>query len=172
MIAMALMCDPKLLIADEPTTALDVTVQAELLRLLMSLQSEFGMGIVLITHDLGIVSRMANRVAVMYAGQIVEQGSAHAIFENPLHPYTQGLMACLPGEGNPVAGRLPVIPGTVPSLIGMLSGCRFAGRCRWRHQACAGDITLRELADGHAYRCILTAETTRNNAAALSEARA
>jgi peptide/nickel transport system ATP-binding protein len=170
MIAMALMCDPKLIIADEPTTALDVTVQAELLRLLMSLQSEFGMGLVLITHDLGIVSRMADRVAVMYAGQIVEQGSARAIFENPLHPYTQGLMACLPGAARPVSGRLPVIPGTVPSLVGALSGCRFASRCSWRHEPCANDIALREHAEGHAYRCILPADTALRHAAALTEA--
>jgi peptide/nickel transport system ATP-binding protein len=168
MIAMALMCDPRLIVADEPTTALDVTVQAELLRLLMSLQAEFGMGLVLITHDLGIVSRMADKVAVMYAGQIVEQGSAQAIFENPLHPYTQGLMACLPGADRPVAGRLPVIPGTVPSLVGALSGCRFASRCNWRHEACAAEISLREHAAGHAYRCVLSAETARQHAASLA----
>jgi peptide/nickel transport system ATP-binding protein len=170
MIAMALMCDPKLIVADEPTTALDVTVQAELLRLLMSLQAEFGMGLVLITHDLGLVSRIADKVAVMYAGQIVEQGSADAIFRSPLHPYTQGLMACLPGEVHG-SGRLPVIPGTVPSLVGELPGCHFAGRCQWRHEACANEIELREPLAGHRYRCVLSPDAARCHAEQLLEAR-
>jgi peptide/nickel transport system ATP-binding protein len=163
MIAMALMCDPKLIIADEPTTALDVTVQAELLRLLMSLQDEFGMGLVLITHDLGIVSRMADRVAVMYAGQIVESGPAVSIFENPLHPYTQGLMACLPTPDRKRMHHLRAIPGTVPSLVGQLSGCRFRDRCPYAQPVCENDIALRPYIHDRAYRCVLPPEVSLAN---------
>ena len=169
MIAMALMCDPRLIIADEPTTALDVTVQAELLRLLMSLQDEFGMGLVLITHDLGIVSRMADKVAVMYAGQIVESGPVVSIFRSPLHPYTQGLMACLPTPERKRMQHLRAIPGTVPSLVGDLSGCRFRGRCPYAQSICEDDVALRPHADGHAYRCVLPPEVSLANAAVALE---
>jgi peptide/nickel transport system ATP-binding protein len=169
MIAMALMCDPKLIIADEPTTALDVTVQAELLRLLMSLQDEFGMGLVLITHDLGIVSRMADRVAVMYAGQIVESGPTVSIFETPLHPYTQGLMACLPTPDRKRMHHLRAIPGTVPSLVGQLSGCRFRDRCPYAQPVCGNDITLRPYIHDQAYRCVLPPEVSLANAAVALE---
>jgi peptide/nickel transport system ATP-binding protein len=158
MIAMALMCDPALLLADEPTTALDATVQAELLRLLVDLKREFGMGLILITHDLGIVSRIADRVAVMYAGQIVEAGTAEQIFRHPQHPYTLGLMACLPTSDHPRMQHLPSIPGTVPSLVGDLRGCHFRERCASAHAACEADIALRPAFDGHPYRCVLASQ--------------
>ena len=133
MIAMALMCSPSLILADEPTTALDVTIQAQILHLLAELQREFAMGLVLITHDLGIVARIATRVVVMYAGQVVETGSAAAIFAAPAHPYTRGLLACIPVPGRTRRGeRLGTIPGMVPSLIGKTQGCTFAGRCAAR----------------------------------------
>ena len=137
MIAMALMCSPSLILADEPTTALDVTIQAQILHLLAELQRELAMGLVLITHDLGIVARIATRVVVMYAGQVVETGSAAAIFATPAHPYTRGLLACIPVPGRTRRGeRLGTIPGMVPSLIGKTQGCAFAGRCPYAIDAC------------------------------------
>ena len=129
MIAMTLLCEPDLIIADEPTTALDVTIQAQILLLLKKLQSEFGMGLMLITHDMGVVANVADRVAVMYAGQIVEEGTVFQIFDNPAHPYTRGLMRCIPVPGKIKQGEpLGTIPGMVPSLIGEITECRFAGR--------------------------------------------
>ncbi len=128
MIAMAIACNPKLLIADEPTTALDVTIQAQILDLLQSLQKERGMALVLITHNMGVVSEMAQRVAVMYAGQIMEERGAQDLFENPQHPYTQALMAALP-ERSDGQRRLTTIPGMVPGLYDRPSGCLFAPRC-------------------------------------------
>jgi peptide/nickel transport system ATP-binding protein len=159
MIAMALMCGPDLIIADEPTTALDVTIQAQILHLLADLQREFQTGLILITHDLGVVARVADRVAVMYAGQIVEQGTALQIFQAPTHPYTQGLLECIPIPGKTARGaHLGSIPGIVPSLVGHMPGCHFAERCRYATDACrTDDIALRDAADpGHRYRCILT----------------
>jgi peptide/nickel transport system ATP-binding protein len=157
MIAMALMCGPDLMIADEPTTALDVTIQAQILLLLAQLRREFGMGLVLITHDLGIVARVADRVAVMYAGQIVEQGTAAEIFRQPRHPYPRGLMACIPVPGKVARGSpLGSIPGMVPSLIGSMSGCSFRSRCGFRCDACEAEVALVEDAGGHAARCILS----------------
>jgi peptide/nickel transport system ATP-binding protein len=130
MIAMALMCSPDLVIADEPTTALDVTTQAQILRLIAELQREFGMALIMITHDLGIVARMADRVVVMYAGEVVETGSADQIFRSPLHPYTQALLACVPVPGRTRRGELlGAIPGLVPPLLGLFAGCHFANRC-------------------------------------------
>jgi peptide/nickel transport system ATP-binding protein len=130
MIAMALMCGPKLLIADEPTTALDVTIQAQILRLLASLRRELDMAVILITHDLGIVARVATHAAVMYAGEIVETGSAREVFAQPMHPYTQGLLRCIPVPGRiKRRARLGSIPGLVPSLIGDPQGCAFRNRC-------------------------------------------
>jgi peptide/nickel transport system ATP-binding protein len=158
MIAMTLLCEPELIIADEPTTALDVTIQAQILLLLQELQSEFDMGLILITHDLGVVARIATRVAVMYAGQIVEQGTVEQIFDNPMHPYTRGLMRCIPVPGKTRRGEpLGSIPGMVPSLIGRFTGCRFADRCSLATDACrSDDIALREATDAtQAYRCIL-----------------
>jgi len=133
MIAMALACDPQLLIADEPTTALDVTVQAQILDLMRNLQATTGAAIVLITHDLGVVAEMASRIAVMYAGRIVEMASVRDLFRDPKHPYTQGLLACIPVLGV-VTEELEVIPGNVPSLIDLPPGCRFAPRCQIRQE--------------------------------------
>jgi len=161
MIAMTLLCGPELIIADEPTTALDVTIQAQILLLLKELQSEFEMGLVLITHDLGVVARIATRVAVMYAGQIVEEGTAKQIFENPLHPYTRGLMRCIPVPGKTKRGTpLGSIPGMVPSLIGDFTGCRFADRCELASDACRqSDVSLRDPnGKTQAYRCIHSIE--------------
>ena len=157
MIAMALMCEPDLLIADEPTTALDVTIQAQILRLLAELQQEFKMALILITHDLGVVARIADRVAVMYAGEIVEKGPATAVFDRPSHPYTMGLLESIPIRGKtPPGARLGTIPGIVPALYGDLVGCQFAPRCSFRQAICtAQDIAPRHLEADHSYRCIL-----------------
>jgi len=158
MIAMALMCGPKLLIADEPTTALDVTIQAQILHLLASLQREFDLGLMLITHDLGLVARIANRVAVMYAGEIVEEGSAEAVFRAPRHPYTRGLMDCIPVPGKTKPGEaLGAIPGVVPSLIGEVSGCAFRDRCALALPACAGAVP-EEGDASHRWRCLRAGE--------------
>ncbi len=158
MIAMALMCEPELIIADEPTTALDVTIQAQILHLLADLQREFETGLILITHDLGVVARLCDRVAVMYAGQIVEEGTAHQIFRTPAHPYTRGLLECIPIPGKTRRGaHLGTIPGIVPSLVGSMQGCHFADRCPQESAACrAGPIAFRDGPEpGHRYRCIL-----------------
>ncbi|GAU83937.1 ABC transporter ATP-binding protein [Bosea sp. BIWAKO-01] len=156
MIAMALMCGPELLIADEPTTALDVTIQAQILRLLADLQQELGIAMVLITHDLGIVARIADWVGVMYAGQIVEEGPTEAIFRQPRHPYTQGLIDCIPVPGRTEpGGKLGVIPGVVPSLVGEIRGCSFRDRCKHAAAACAETPPLRHRPDGQSWRCIL-----------------
>jgi peptide/nickel transport system ATP-binding protein len=155
MIAMALMCSPELLIADEPTTALDVTIQAQILRLLASLQKEFGLGLLLITHDLGVVARIADRVAVMYAGEIVEEGPAAAIFAAPRHPYTRGLIDCIPVPGKTERGAtLGAIPGTVPALIGLQTGCAFRERCPLARAECAGPVPL-NVVGAHRWRCVV-----------------
>jgi peptide/nickel transport system ATP-binding protein len=167
MIAMMLMCDPDLIIADEPTTALDVTIQAQILLLLAELQREFDMGVILITHDLGVVARVADRVAVMYAGEIVEEGTADEIFNNPTHPYTQGLLDCIPIPGKTERGaHLGAIPGIVPSLIGDVKGCSFSERCRYASDACTMDsFELKAISAGtHRYRCMLSAEQCSLNA--------
>ena len=135
MIAMAIACNPKLLIADEPTTALDVTIQAQILDLLHGLQKERGMALVLITHNMGVVSEMAQRVAVMYAGQIMEQRSAEDLFSRPQHPYTQALMAALPERSDGLT-RLTTIPGMVPGMYDRPHGCLFAPRCAYAQDAC------------------------------------
>ena len=154
MIATALMCEPELLIADEPTTALDVTVQAGILRLLAALQAEMGLALLLITHDLGVVARVAHRVSVMYAGEVVESAPAAALFARPSHPYTQGLLASIPVPGK---GRrdepLGSIPGTVPRIPPGFAGCGFRDRCRFAMPDCAVGVPLRERAPGHAYWC-------------------
>ncbi len=131
MIAMALACVPELLIADEPTTALDVTIQAQILDLIRSMRKEMGTSVILITHDLGVVAEMAERVAVMYAGEIVEQTNVYSLFDEPLHPYTQGLIGSIPVLGE-LKERLDVIPGSVPNLVDLPPGCRFAPRCQAR----------------------------------------
>ncbi len=157
MIAMALMCGPELIIADEPTTALDVTIQAQILHLLKSLQREFRMGLILITHDLGIVARVADRVAVMYAGEIVESAPVKELFESPRHPYTQGLLRCIPVPGKTRPDeKLGVIPGLVPAPIGDLSGCQFRNRCEHARADCAtpGPV-LSQVRPDHGVRCVL-----------------
>jgi peptide/nickel transport system ATP-binding protein len=155
MIAMALMCGPDLLICDEPTTALDVTIQAQILHLLKDLQSELDMAVVLITHDLGVVARLADRVAVMYAGEIVETGTSREIFSDPRHPYTRGLLRCIPVPGRTEPGAyLGSIPGIVPSLIGESEGCAFANRCEFAGDRCKATPSNRELGPGRAVRCI------------------
>lgn len=131
MIAMALACVPDLLIADEPTTALDVTIQAQILDLMRDMKQQLGSAMILITHDLGVIAEMANRVAVMYAGEIVEQSPVEALFDSPLHPYTQGLIGSIPVLGE-IRDRLEVIPGSVPNLIDPPPACRFAPRCKAR----------------------------------------
>ena len=154
MIAMALMCGPVLLVADEPTTALDVTIQAQILRLLAGLQRDLGIAMLLITHDLGVVARVAHRVAVMYAGEIVETASAADLFASPHHPYTRGLMASIPVPGRTAPGeRLGAIPGMVPSLIGAMPGCAFRDRCGYAEPVCASAVPWKSAAD-HSWRCI------------------
>jgi peptide/nickel transport system ATP-binding protein len=154
MIAMALMCGPELLIADEPSTALDVTIQAQILRLLADLQKDLGIAMVLITHDLGVVARIAHRVAVMYAGEIVEEGSAAGVFASPRHPYTRGLLSCIPVPGRTErGGRLGTIAGVVPHLIGGIRGCGFRERCAHARPECAARIPLRS-AGGHRWLCV------------------
>jgi peptide/nickel transport system ATP-binding protein len=158
MIAMALSCKPKLLIADEPTTALDVTIQAQILELMKVLQEESKAAIMLITHDLGVVAEMADRVVVMYAGQIVESADVFTLFREPKHPYTQGLMASIPsiyGENE----RLEAIPGTVPSITKMPEGCRFHTRCAWATDRCREEQPeLKSVADEHQVRCWVVEE--------------
>jgi oligopeptide/dipeptide ABC transporter ATP-binding protein len=159
MIAMALACEPELLIADEPTTALDVTIQAQILDLMRNLRQETGAAIILITHDLGVVAEMCDRVAVMYAGEIVEHTDVSTLFKDPLHPYTRGLIGSIPVVGD-AKEQLAVIPGAVPNLIDLPKGCRFAPRCAAR---VAEDVTmapevhpaLRPVAPDHDVRCWL-----------------
>jgi peptide/nickel transport system ATP-binding protein len=166
MIAMALMCDPELLIADEPTTALDVTVQAQILRLLLTLQRELGLAILLITHDLGVVARVAHRVSVMYAGEVVESAAAEKLFSAPTHPYTRGLLACVPVPGLVRRGApLGNIPGTVPRLAPGLRGCAFRSRCGQEMAACADTVATRQKSEDHAYRCLLPPDWTGARAA-------
>jgi oligopeptide/dipeptide ABC transporter ATP-binding protein len=136
MLAMALICEPKLLIADEPTTALDVTVQAQILDLLRELQHELDLSVIFVTHDFGVVADICDRVAVMYAGQIVEQAPVSAAFSRPHHPYTAGLLRAMPQETDP-EHDLFVIPGVVPPATAMPSGCRFHPRCEFAEDACA-----------------------------------
>ena len=154
MIAMALMCGPALIVADEPTTALDVTIQAQILLLLKDLQREFGMALVLITHDLGVVARVADRVAVMYAGAVVEHGTTADVFAAPQHPYTRALMECIPVPGRTRAGeRLGSIPGTIPALIGTVTGCAFRDRCALAVPECAAEPPTHREGD-HGWACV------------------
>ena len=154
MIAMALMCEPELLIADEPTTALDVTVQAQILRLLADLQTELGLAILMITHDLGIVARTAHRVSVMYAGEIVETAPVFPLFAEPRHPYTRGLLSCVPVPGK--VGRdepLGSIRGTVPRIGPNFAGCAFRDRCDLARPDCSSPVVRHTLASEHSYLC-------------------
>ena len=161
MIAMALACNPHLLIADEPTTALDVTIQAQILDLLNELKSRLGMSILLITHAMGVVAEMAQRVVVMYAGKVVEEASATELFARPRHPYTQGLIRSIPRIDRAATHRvrLESIAGNVPKLIEPPEGCRFAPRCKYAIPACtAATPPLREIAAGHKVACIRAEE--------------
>jgi peptide/nickel transport system ATP-binding protein len=135
-IAMALSCNPALLIADEPTTALDVTVQAQILQLLRRLRQDFGSSIILITHDMGVVAEIADRVMVMYAGRLVERGARDAVFAAPGHPYTMGLLDSIPPMHGPRRARLPSIPGSPPQLTHLPIGCAFQPRCQFAHDHC------------------------------------
>jgi oligopeptide/dipeptide ABC transporter ATP-binding protein len=149
MIAMALACNPSLLIADEPTTALDVTIQAQILALLKGLQRELGLTVLLITHDLGVVAQTCDRVAVMYAGKIVESADVHTLFAHPRHPYTVGLLNSLPLSGDQ-EGELSAIPGSVPSPLAMPAGCRFAPRCEHARALCHAEMPELEPVEGAA----------------------
>jgi peptide/nickel transport system ATP-binding protein len=154
MIAMALSCRPELVIADEPTTALDVTIQAQILELLDRLKTETRMGLILITHNLGIVAERAHRTAIMYAGEIVETAATDELFRNPLHPYTRGLLASLPEFGTP-GEKLATIAGSVPDLKSEIAGCPFLARCPIGDQGCAsGKIEMTEAGAGHLVRCL------------------
>jgi peptide/nickel transport system ATP-binding protein/oligopeptide transport system ATP-binding protein len=156
MIAMALVCEPRLLIADEPTTALDVTIQAQILDLMRDLRRRLGTAVLLITHDLGVVAELCDRVVVMYAGQVVETADVFELFERPGHPYTRGLLGSIPGTeaSRGADGRLRAIPGLVPNLLRLPGGCRFHPRCPEARACCrAGAPPLYDLGDGHAARC-------------------
>ncbi|HJQ57284.1 MAG TPA: ABC transporter ATP-binding protein [Vineibacter sp.] len=158
MIAMALSCNPKLLIADEPTTALDVTIQAQILELLGEMKAKFGMAVMLITHAMGVVAETAQRVVVMYAGKVVEEAPVAELFRSPRHPYTQGLIRSIPRIDTAAVKktRLEAIGGVVPSLLNPPPGCRFAPRCKFAMPACTAAMPeLREIAPGHKVRCIL-----------------
>ena len=160
MLAIALSCAPPLLIADEPTTALDVTIQAQILDLLRRLKRELGLTILLITHDLGVVAEVCDRVIVMYGGQVVEQGSVREIFADPRHPYTQGLLRAIPRLGA-ASEELAVIPGRVPPPTDWPQGCRFRGRCPYEFEKCPEPPPLFESAPGHLARCWLEQEEAR-----------
>ncbi|MGG5885683.1 ABC transporter ATP-binding protein [Falsiroseomonas sp. HC035] len=152
MIAIALACEPAVLLADEPTTALDVTIQAQVLGLLADLQKKHGMAVLFITHNLGVVAQIADRVAVMYAGEIVEQGPVAAIFDRPQHPYTRALFSAIPRLDQP-GQALSAIPGRVPPLDSMPAGCRFAPRCPMAQAGCEREQVLAEVSAAHAARC-------------------
>jgi oligopeptide/dipeptide ABC transporter ATP-binding protein len=165
MIAMALSCSPEILIADEPTTALDVTIQAQILEEIETLRRETGVGVLLITHDLGVIADVADRVVVMYAGRVVEQGDLAQIFYDPLHPYTWGLLGSVPRVDKDRPGRLPTIPGSPPSLLHAPAGCHFHPRCPWRYDRCTEvpELTARDAsAPAHLDRCWLDLETKRS----------
>ena len=162
MIAMALSCNPTLLIADEPTTALDVTIQAQILRLINDLKDKFGASVMLITHDLGVIAEMCDNVAVMYAGNIVEYTDVYTLFNNPLHPYTKGLNKSMP-RMNVEAEHLDVIPGMVPNLLDLPSGCPFHPRCDLSFKKCVEEMPeLIEIENSHLVRCHLIKKTIRS----------
>ncbi len=164
MIAMALTCNPQMLIADEPTTALDVTIQAQILELMKHLQSELGMAIMMITHNLGVVAEMCSRVAVMYMGKIVETADASTIFHQPLHPYTIGLMRSIPHMGHRVKDRLAPIPGSVPDPYSIPEGCAFSPRCpAGKLAGCRENVPLLEVQQGHFVRCVLYHDQSQDN---------
>jgi oligopeptide/dipeptide ABC transporter ATP-binding protein len=166
LIAMAMSADPDYIIADEPTTALDVSVQKRIIRLLRDLQAKRGLGMLLVTHDFGMVAELADDVAVMYAGEIVEAGPVAQLFDQPSHPYTRALMGCRPAVSEPGA-PLPVIAGNVPNPGHWATGCRFAPRCRWAADACRSEVALDAWREGgHAARCVRVAAVTRDEVVA------
>lgn len=158
MIAMALCCHPKLLIADEPTTALDVTIQAQIMQLLKELQQENHMAMILITHDIGLVAHMADRVLVMYAGQVIEEAPVKEIFHHPKHPYTKALMDTVPTIRDSAERELKAIPGIVPESYDQIPGCRFAERCAFYQPECDTVQELSDFGNGHYARCVLSRE--------------
>ncbi len=158
MIAMALSCNPRLLIADEPTTALDVTIQAQIMELLGQMQKETGMSMILITHDIGLVANMADRVLVMYAGQIIEEAPAGELFEHPVHPYTRALLDTVPTIRDDADRQLAAIPGIVPESYDDIKGCRFADRCRYRRPECENPQEDYEFGGHHWAKCIVMKE--------------
>ncbi|MGX1789153.1 ABC transporter ATP-binding protein [Bosea sp. NPDC055332] len=174
MIATALLCEPELIIADEPTTALDVTIQAQILRLLADVQKETGVGLILVTHDIGVVAGLADRVVVMYGGEVVESGTTDEVLGSPRHPYTAGLMRSIPVPGRTRRGQpLGYIPGLVPRPIAPLTACGFLDRCEFRHEACAASpVPLRNAAGGRQLRCLLPIEAPRQPVAPLAAATA
>lgn len=158
MIARALCCNPGLLIADEPTTALDVTIQAQIMALLRNLQKESGMSMILITHDIGLVASMADRVIVMYAGQMIEEAPVKELFAAPAHPYTKALLQTVPGIYDEKDRELVAIPGMVPENYDSIPGCRFADRCAFRTKGCDQLQSYRQIGEGHFVRCMLAKE--------------
>lgn len=153
MIAMALACEPKLIIADEPTTALDVTIQLQIMKLLVELQKEFNMSIILITHDIGLVAELADRVIIMYAGQCMEEATVYQLFDQPGHPYTRALLKSVPSIYDDPGKKLASIPGTVPENYHEIEGCRFFGRCPYAIESCKEKQDYFELGSGHLARC-------------------
>lgn len=165
MIAMALMCGPKLLLADEPTTALDVTIQAEVLALLRELREEYGLGLLLVTHDFDVVASIADKVIVMYSGEVVETGTVRQVLRSPMHPYTQGLLQCIPRFGESKGQVLHTIPGQIPPLAATRYGCAFADRCPHVEARCrVGTIGMTAAGTDHAYRCIAKPDDLRRSA--------
>lgn len=158
MIAMALSCNPELLIADEATTALDVTIQSQIMRMIEKIRVEMHMAMILITHDIGLIAEMSDRVIVMYAGQIIEEADVFELFKNPLHPYTQLLIAATPGIMDAEDRKLAAIPGAVPEYYAELTGCRFRGRCPFAAPECAETQVMREIRPGHSAMCRRAAE--------------
>lgn len=171
LIAMALMCEPEILIADEPTTALDATVQLQLLRLMKELQDDSGMGMLFITHDLGVVAHIADNVAVMYGGRIVEFGRVSEVLVHPCHPYTKALIACLPMAGNKRRTPLPVIRGSATPIIGEAQGCAYRERCAQASDVCASDAALatRSISGTHYARCAMVDSSVLKPTAARTE---
>ncbi|WNS75164.1 ABC transporter ATP-binding protein [Bacillus sp. DTU_2020_1000418_1_SI_GHA_SEK_038] len=153
MIAIALSCNPSLLIADEPTTALDVTIQSQILELMDGLREKYNMGIIMITHDLGVVAEICDRVAVMYLGQIIEEADVKSLFKTPLHPYTRGLMQSIPQLDGDRTKKLHVIKGKVPSLHDVPEGCPFAARCAYSDDQCKKDPPIKAYSDSHNVKC-------------------
>jgi oligopeptide/dipeptide ABC transporter ATP-binding protein len=166
MIAMALCCEPKIIIADEPTTALDVTIQAQILEVMKDMSKRLGVALIIITHNLGVVARYADRVNVMYAGKIIEHGSAREIYKNPSHPYTLGLLNSVPRLDQPRMDKLVPIEGQPPDLTRLPEGCAFRVRCRFAVDRCASEVPpLEDVGDGHLSAC-----WERNNLRKTAEA--